>query len=133
MTHELQFPNGVLEYIVHVIQSKSTLQSHFKITRALYLFVSDTMERMDSQNYRSLFILIRCPCILKLSTSKTVLKYSFRPRPGNSLSSLPLDQEDQEYVFPKGRGVGEAEIIREVKNGNIHKLIILVLIPSKRK
>lgn len=76
MTHEAQFSNGVLEYTVHVIQSKFSVQSNFNITQTLYLFVSDTMERMDSQNcILDLFSSsppIHNPSILKLSSAKTL-------------------------------------------------------------
>lgn len=62
--------NGVVEYRVHAMKSKLTVQSCFKITHTLYLFVSNIVERMSSQNYIldpfSPSPLIHCPCTLKL-------------------------------------------------------------------
>lgn len=93
MTHEAQFPNGILEYIVHVVQSKFTVQSNFKITHACILFVSDTMERMDLTKLYigSLFILSpnSPPLYFEADLLKdSALKYSSRPSP-RQLSSLP--------------------------------------------
>lgn len=102
MTHEAPFPDGVLEYILHVIQSKFTVQSNFKIPLTHYLSGSDTVEGMDSQN--------------------PVSKYSSHPS-SRQLSTLPLEQENRKVIFPKVRGLGKTETMKGLSKECEHSQI----------
>lgn len=95
--------NGVLEYRVHVVQSKFIVQSHFKITHPLLVCVKQLGKDELLELYiRSLCIL--SPHSLCLYFGAVNLKYSARsslpaPAPG-SFPLSPFDRERQECVFP---------------------------------